>query len=723
MGVTQVLSNLDSEALRSLPFALAILLASARLMGHLARRRGIPPVVGELAAGVLLGPSVLGAIAPGLGQAIVPDTGTTRIVLEGLALLGVMLLLASTGAALDVRQAARRLRPGVWLPILGLIIPLGAGIAMGALLPQRFLGEVDRPLAAVFLGVMLAISALPTIARSLRDLDLLHREVGQLVIASAAIDDLAGWILLAVLTTGLGTAGSTHILAAVVGVLAFLLVAWVVGRRVVDTVLGLSLRMTETVAGPVTAAVVVILVTSWIATMVDLDPIIGALVAGMLLGDSPALRPQVQTALDDLTTAVLGPVFFALAGAALDLRVLRNPRDLAWTAALLAVAVASKLVGAQLGASIAGIPRRVGLAVGIGLSARGGLGIVVAAVAVGAGALSATGYAAVVVVAVVTSIGAPFFLGRLVASMPEDLADREQGTRRAQLDASSVVGARRVLLLTRGGAHSRVAARVLDLALDPAATVTVLVVDQPDDGSSGQVPGDDPTVQSPRATGEAVASLMGHRKTQVRVVPAKDVADTILDEARRGYDLLVVGASGAVQAPAQFGAVLNRVLLGCPVPVMLVRSRTDSEGLIFHRLLTGASGTDGAQAAQDVAFGLARGAGAAVDVVHVIARSDRIMHASWFQNADRQPAPHHLLGQAAARAGLFGITAETHARVGSATAEELLGAAADAHADTLVLATTTRALVDRPFLGHGIEFLLENAPQNLVIVTYPTAPA
>lgn len=682
----------------------------------------MPPVVGELAAGVVLGPTVLGVLAPDLADAIVPGAGPTRTVLDGLAFLGMVLLLATTGASLDLHGAARLVRARPWVPVLSLLVPLAVGLAVGAVLPERFLGPVDRSHATVVVAIVLAVSALPTIARALSDLGLLHRDVGQLTLASAAVDDVAGWFLLAVTSAALAGEGGGRLVVAVLTAAAFFAVALAAGRRVYDLVLTVSLRMTETVAGPLTTVLVLVLATTGLAMATGLDPAVGALVAGLLLGGSPALRPRVRAAVDEVGAGFFAPLFFALVGATLDLGEL-TLADLAWTLALLAAAMGAKVAGAVLGASLSGLPTVVGRAVGIGLAARGGLGVVVASFALSAGVLSPSGHAALVVVAVASSLLAPLLLSSRVAGLPADDDARGRLARDPVVD-DSVAAARHVLLLTRGGAHSRVAARVCDLVLHPSARVTVLVVSDPagdvlPEGAALPAAPGTRQPKAPDAVGRGVASLLGTRRTSVRVVTSTDVAEAVLAEAVRGHDLLVVGASGAVQAPAQLGPVLGRVLLGSPVPCLLVRSRTDAEGLAFTRLLTTAPGTDHGRGAQDVAFALARSAGAAVDVLHVIARPDRILHASWFRNADRQPAPHHLLAEAGGRAADVGVDAGLHVRVGSAAAEEVLALADELQADTVVTATTIRDLGERPFLGHGVEYLLERATQNLVVVAHP----
>lgn len=704
-----MLSSLDGQLLLVFALQVVILLTAARSLGYLVARWGQPPVVGELVAGILVGPTVLGTVSPGAFGWLFPADPVQEGMLHAVAWLGAVLLLASAGTEIDLGRLRRLLRGNALLPLLNVLLPLAGGLAIAWYLPAGFVGEgVDRAIFAAFVAVSLTISGLPVVARILLDMGLLRRDLGQLTVAVVSFDDVVGWLLLGVLTRlAFDPQGWASLAVGAVAALALLALLLTVGQRLVDAVLRSSFRLTDGTSGPFTVTLIVILLGAALADIGGLDPLVGALAAGIVLGRSPMRRPMVRRSVTLVSTAALAPLFFATVGMELDLASLGDAGTAAWALAVLVVACVTKIGAGWAAGRLGPVPVAVGTAVGIGSNARGGLAIVVAAIAASAGVFTDAALTTVVVVALATSMMAPPLLRRILPRLPEDPEELDRLAQEALRRESQVASASRVLLPTRGGVNSRVAARVIDLVLDDEASVTVMsVADQGDVTAAGIVSAD-------------VAELFGHRRVEQRSPDTPDPASAILAEAERGYDLLVVGASQDVQHPRQLSDVLQRLLTESPVPVVLVRSRDDVEGLVFRRLLTPASGTRAGDVAEDLTYLLAVGSGAEVDVVHVIARSDRVLTGAWFGNADRQPAAEGLLSRSIGRARRFGMAASGLTRVGASAWEELLDAAVEREADVIVAATQTRDLGGRPFLGHGIEYLLEHAPQTLVIVAFP----
>src|SRR3990170_3223335 len=187
---------------------LLVLLVAARGLGLLVARVGQPQVVGELAAGLLLGPSLLGRLAPDLQAWLFPADPVQSGLLSAVAWLGVFLLLIATGFETDV-ALIRRLGRATSRVVLGsLLIPVLFGVVLGLGMPDSFLGEgAAREVFALFMGTALGISALPVIARILAELELMRRNVAQVILAAAMVDDVVGWVLLGVVA-GLPPAGA-----------------------------------------------------------------------------------------------------------------------------------------------------------------------------------------------------------------------------------------------------------------------------------------------------------------------------------------------------------------------------------------------------------------------------------------------------------------------------------------------------------------------------------
>ncbi len=687
-----------------------LLLAAARTFGYLARRLGQPGVVGELAAGVVLGPSVLGAAAPGVaervfpGLAIAPSTGA-------LATLGLLLVVLTAGYDVDIPLVRRLLRRTAAVPVGAFVVPLVVGTAVALLLPDSFVAPgASRMLAASFVGLALALSALPVIARMMREMGVLRRDIGQVTMVSAMADDVVGWLVLGVLVTvaETGTATVTDLVGPVAVVIGFVAVVMTVGQRVLDAALRASFRLTEGISGAFTVTVAALLTGALVAEAVGTDAIFGAFLAGVALRRSPLRRREVARGVELLTTGFLGPLFFASVGMALDLRTLTSPSTLAWVGVLVVAAVASKLAGAWLGGRLTALDTATATAVGAGLVARGAIGIVVATVALEAGVFTDDTFTAIVAVALVTSMASAPLLARALRSVPTDSAEAERIQREALFGEGVLVGARRVLLPTRGGTHSRLAARIVDLSVDAEASVSVVSVHDGDELGA-------------KAAVAELAELFGHRRVDQLVSRAPSVAAVVGDEARYGYDLLVLGATEDVQTPAQLSDQLGQLLVATDLPVMLVRAAADEgEGLVFRRILTTSTGTRAGRAAEEIASVLSSRTGADLDIVHVISRADRMLHAAWSGRPDQHATARTLLGRSVALAGRFGSVATGVTRVGSSAHEALLDAAEERGADTIVVGCSIAAVDGRPFLGHGVEYLLERARQTLVVLAYPS---
>jgi Kef-type K+ transport system membrane component KefB len=384
-----------------------LLLLVATLLGRLAARLGMPAVVGELTAGVLLGPSLLGHVAPGLSGWLLPRQADQFHLLDAVGQLGVILLVAVTGMNLDFGMVRRRGMTAARVSISGLVIPLALGIATGFLLPDSVRGT-DQVVFALFLGVAMCVSAIPVIAKTLTDMHLLHRNIGQLTLTAGVVDDVAGWLLLSVVsalaTTGVRAQNigmSLLWLAVIVGF------AMVVGRRVAPLVMSAA---GKTAAGPtmtVAVAVVVILLSAAATQAMGFEAVFGAFVAGILLGNWGRVDPARMAPLRLVVTWVLAPIFFATAGLRMDLTALRHPVVLAAAVAVLAVAIIGKFVGAYLGARMSRLNHWEALALGAGMNARGVIEVVVAMVGLQLGVLNVETYTIVILVAIITSVMAP----------------------------------------------------------------------------------------------------------------------------------------------------------------------------------------------------------------------------------------------------------------------------------------------------------------------------
>lgn len=387
---------------------LLVLLAGARLGGYALRLIGQPRVVGELLAGVALGPSLLGQVWPRGWQWLFPDDERQAGLLLGLAWFGIVLLLVTTGAETDLGAIRRHGRAVVTTSIGSLFVPFGAGIAVGFLLPAAFVGNSGTATFAVFIGVALAISSLPVAARILGDLGLLHRPVGQLVLAVAMTNDVVGWILLGVLA-GVAESGTVSIgglIVAIIGVVFVTVLTLTLGPLLLDWVLDVVGTREGGPAASLSIVVLFAVAVGAVTHAIGLEVVIGAFLAGIAIGRSRLVDGSVREHLDVATAAVFAPLFFAVAGLRVDLTALADPSVVLGVLVVVVVATATKLVGSYVGARIGGLSRHDAFGVGAALNARGALEVVVATVGLSIGVLNRASYTAIVVMAIVTSASA-----------------------------------------------------------------------------------------------------------------------------------------------------------------------------------------------------------------------------------------------------------------------------------------------------------------------------
>lgn len=386
---------------------IGLLLLAAIVLGRLAARFNLPALVGELGAGVLLGPSVLPHLLPALSHWLIPADPVQFHLLDAVGQIGVLLLVALVAAQLDPGLVRARNAAVARISGFGLAVPFALGAAVAVAIPLSVAGTGKRTLLVLFLGVAMSVSAVPVIAKTLTDMGLVHREVAQLILAAGVIDDVFAWLMLSLLssmaTTGV-TAGT--LLHAVGGMLGLLLAAYVIGRPVISRFFAWAARSGE--PGPPTAAAVVcVMLTAAATAALGLEPIFGAFVCGVLIRRYGRLAPDALAALRTVALSVPAPIFFATVGLRMDLSSLADGTTAAVAALVLAAAIAGKFAGAYLGARSSRMTGWEGLALGAGMNARGVVEVVVAMVGLRLGILSDRLYTIVILLAVVTSLLAP----------------------------------------------------------------------------------------------------------------------------------------------------------------------------------------------------------------------------------------------------------------------------------------------------------------------------
>jgi Kef-type K+ transport system membrane component KefB len=392
---------------------LAALILATKLFGELAQRIGQPTVLGELLAGVLLGPSLLRVVAP------------TDPVLESLALLGVLILLFEIGLHTDIKSLREVGKHAAVVAVVGIVAPFVGGYLVAVALGFS-------SLESLVAGAALTATSIGISARVLRDLGRLDTPEGQVVLSAAVLDDLIGLIILSVVTAAVGGAGisALGITKSAVVAIGFVVAALAVGSFAVPPIFRIVERLRTTGALGLIALAFAFLL-AWAADASGSAMIIGALAAGMVLHRTPQ-RAMIERSVTQLGYFFV-PIFFALVGAMVDLRALVSPSALAAGVALTVVGIAGKLVS---GYALRGFEGSR-LVVGVAMIPRGEVGLIFAQVGLATGAIAAGQFGAIMLMVIATTLVTPPWLSaitrtkatRTVDPTSEGLGDLVSGAR------------------------------------------------------------------------------------------------------------------------------------------------------------------------------------------------------------------------------------------------------------------------------------------------------
>src|SRR5688572_4375480 len=393
----------------SFTLLLFLLISLAQLLGHVFARLGQPRVVGEILAGVVLGPSVIGYVAPALSAAILPvgeAAGPVALkyqaVIGFLYNLGLLLLMFASGAETKGLFRREDTREVAWLGGLGTGLPFAVALLAAPLLPlETVIGPANhRGSLLLVIGIAVAVTSIPVISRIFHDLKILHTRFARLVLGVAVIEDIVLWGVLAV-ATGLATSGSVS--APRIGShVALVLLYFVLGL----TIFPIAIRRVAAASwnvlaqnAPIAFVVAVLFAYTAAGAAMGVSPVFAAFLAGYAVVTVRGLR-RATAALNRVSFAVFVPIYFAVVGYQLDLT---QTFSLTMVVAVLVLACTVKLASAGLAARLAGFAWSDSVNLSIALNARGGPGIVLATVAYDAQIINAAFYTALVFLAVLTS--------------------------------------------------------------------------------------------------------------------------------------------------------------------------------------------------------------------------------------------------------------------------------------------------------------------------------
>lgn len=387
-----------------LTLQLAVILLAARLFGAVARRLGQPAVIGEMLAGIGLGPSLLGAVMPDMNAALFPAPSLGF--LDALSQLGVLLFLFVVGLHVDTASLRRQQGTALIASHASIAAPFALGAALAHWLFPRYAAPgVSFTTFALFLGVAMSITAFPVLARILEERRLLHTPIGALALACAAVDDVTAWVLLAAVVSLVHSGGALQpLLITVGGTLCFALVMFRVVGPLLDRWATRHADTPQLPASAMSLLLIVVLLAALTTDALGIHALFGAFVAGTIIPRTHALADRVARQLGDLLVVLLLPLFFAYTGLRTDFRGMAELDALLVLAAILAVAIVGKVGGTALAARSSGQSWSDATLLGVLMNTRGLMELVVLNVGLDLGVLSPSLFAMMVIMALVTTM-------------------------------------------------------------------------------------------------------------------------------------------------------------------------------------------------------------------------------------------------------------------------------------------------------------------------------
>jgi len=447
------------------------------------------------------------------------------------------------------------------------------------------------------------------------------------------------------------------------------------------------------------------------------EAVLGAFVAGVVLARSRYRQVESHHIVEDLTSVIFAPLFFATAGLRLDLGLLRG-EALVWAAILLAVALGLKFVGSFLGARAAGLTTRDGMVLGAGLNARGALEIIIATVGLSLGVLNETSFTMIVMIPLVTSLLASIGVRVLSRDLEGSTAERERLGQEEAMEKNLVVRNGRLLLPSKGEPSSIVAAQVAHFVWPEGIPATVLGIEEAEEA---------PDLRP-------IQNVLFGRDVDQMKASIEAATEQMIAQSKLGYGAMVVGVDDAVTDGSFVSDLVDEILAELHVPIVLVRGARNQDGRlpgIFARALVPVIGSQSSRAAQELACNMSGRLGTEVLFSHIVyspdeariggRRSRQRGSGSSVAMKDGSDVAERVLQQAARHAEELRANYKTEVRFAVSPGDEILRQAVQSDSDLIVLGSELRRLEGRAFLGQNVEYVLRNATQTVVVAIIPDA--
>jgi Kef-type K+ transport system membrane component KefB len=397
---------MSHEETTNLLLAISLMLLLGRVLGEFFRKLRMPLVVGEIVAGIILGPTILGKFYPFFAEQVFTTTGNIGLVMDGISSISVVLLLFAAGMEVEFAVIRQQGKTALKTSFIGLITTLTLGYFAGNFLYdylyQNNTIANNKLVFSLFIATAMAITALPVIARTLMDLNLFKTKIGMIIIAAAMFDDLVGWLLFSVILSMMNTGGaSINFLYTLAFTIGYAILMLTVGRILINKSLPWANKNLSWPGGILALSLSLAFLGAAFTEKIGIHAIFGAFIVGIAIGDSVHFTERAREIIHQFITNIFAPLFFVSIGFKVNFIANFN---LSLVIIITLLAVCTKLIGVGLGALWGRLSIRESLAVGFGMNARGAMEIVLGLLALQAGLINEQLFVALVIMAVLTSV-------------------------------------------------------------------------------------------------------------------------------------------------------------------------------------------------------------------------------------------------------------------------------------------------------------------------------
>jgi len=598
-----------AEVLARVLLAVAVVIVAARALGSFFRIINQPRVIGEIVAGILLGPSLLGLFYPEVTSFLFPSEVIS--VLQILAQFGLIFFMFLIGAELDHKMIRGSGHTALLVSHYSIVLPFILGLA-AALLIFPLVGSDSFTGFALFMGAAMAITAFPVLARILTDTGLHRTRIGALAITCAAVDDVTAWCILAVVVAIVNATGPADAIATVLLALAFVGFMIFVIRPLLDRIASVKPDRGRIGATVMSGLLVALFLSAWATEAIGIHAIFGAFMFGAVLPRSHSIAAQVTERLEDVTVLFLLPVFFAVVGLSTRLGLVSGS-ELWWlTGLIVAIAIIGKLGGSIIAGLAAGESLRTSTVIGVLMNARGITMVVILTIGQSLGVVSPALFTMMVLMALITTFMTTPLLTLLY---PRDLIDSDLAGDVTREMMALVARERRVMVgvtdPVTAGPLLELAKRLRGLDESPATIILASVVRPPgyEQVRANLSAMDDAAASVAEELGAVKAQLEAEGiETEIVTAVGPDPSlELIRLVERRGAGMLLLGSHQAYLGYRPLGGIAGELLekASCDVAV-LVGAGTHRE-LGFGAVGVWYRGEPADFAALDLAASLARG--------------------------------------------------------------------------------------------------------------------